>query len=766
MIGKIAIYIVLSLAGLSTLFYFLGARKEKNIKLAEYLYFAVSAGLVFVSAFLLSNILSYNFQFTYIWEYSSRELPLGLLVTSFYSGQEGSFLLWALMLALVGLILQPYTKRIGYQPLVMGFYSLILVFVLIMLIAKSPFNYVWESFPDAGMSAGFTPPNGRGLNPILQNYWNAIHPPILFIGYAAMSVPFVFAVAGLIKREYNNWINVSIAWTLASTATLGLGIMLGGFWAYETLGWGGFWGWDPVENSSLLPWLVAVALVHTMLVQKRTGGLVRTNFILAIIAFLLVLYATFLTRSGILGEISVHSFGEPGQFVYVLLLAFLITFFVLGFGALIFRMKDISSQASKMDFKPSSREFLLSLGSIVILAITTIVFLGTSWPILGDIMGTAKASVDISFYDKWNLPFAVMILLFNAFSLYLNWKSSDMKGIANRIAISVVIAIALTLVAFFNGVNNVMYLLLAFASFYSISVNVEFVIRQWRAGKAFFGAYLSHFGVSLLLLGALISGGYAETQHLTLTKGKSVEAMGYKLTFKDVNQIEKQYQDREKYEYIITAEKDGRTTTLKPIFYWSDFNQRQAPFLEPGINERLLSDLYISPKSAETEMNYPLLLLTKNETSRIPLDTSITMTVLGFDMTHGMELSQENRVSLGVAVEFKNNATSLSYEDTLYSNIDIQTKQGIPISKTIQGTKIIVGFSELVAGGETGSQAAFIFHKEGEPIPEPTEVFAFDFAIKPLINFVWIGTIFIVIGFFWGIPRHVREYKRKAQAND
>ncbi len=754
MVGKFVVYIILFLSIASTIFYFLSVKKEKHIKIAEYLYFAMCAGLVFVSAYLLANILNYNFTFTYIWEYSSRELPLGLLVTSFFSGQEGSFLLWALMLGLLGLVLQPYTKRHGYQPLVMGFYSLIMIFIVIMLIAKSPFNYIWESFTDSGIEVGFMPPNGRGLNPILQNYWNAIHPPMMFVGYAAMTVPYVFALTGLIRKDYSRWIEISIPWTLAATALLGLGIMLGGFWAYETLGWGGFWGWDPVENASLLPWLVAVALVHTMLVQKRTGGLVRTNFVLSFIGFVLVLYATFLTRSGILGEISVHSFGEPGKFVYVLLLAFLFTFLLLGLGFLLYRMKSISEFIEKTDFAPSSREFLLSIGAIILLAMTVIIFIGTNWPIFGEIMGTTKSSVDISFYDKWNLPFAVLLLLLNAFSLYINWKHTDMKSIINKVVISFVLAIIMTVVAFSFGVNTVTYLMLTFASFYSFFVNIEFIIRHWKNNKKMFGAYLSHFGVALLLMGALFSGGYQTVEHVTLSLGDSQEVLGYNVTFEKMEQIEKHLQDREKYLYIVTAEKDGSKRTMKPIFYWSDFNSRQAPFLEPGISERILNDLYISPKSAETRMNYPMVILGKNESARVPLDTNITITSIGFDMAHGMNLSAENRVRLGVGIEFNINDKIII--DTVYSAIDINTMRGIPEPYTIEGTNIVVGFSELIRGMQ-GSQAALIFLEEGQPQPEPTEVFTFDLAIKPFINLVWLGTIFIILGFFWAIPRHLKK---------
>ncbi len=169
------------------------------------------------------------------------------------------------------------------------------------------------------MEKGFVPLDGHGLNPLLQNFWMIIHPPMLFLGFSSLAVPFVLAVAALGQRNYKNWMNSALPWVLFSALALGAGLMLGGYWAYGVLGWGGWWGWDPVENSSLVPWIVTIILVHTMLVQIVTGKLVRTNFVLAILAYLLVVYSTFLTRSGILANSSVHSFVDPGTFAYVLL---------------------------------------------------------------------------------------------------------------------------------------------------------------------------------------------------------------------------------------------------------------------------------------------------------------------------------------------------------------------------------------------------------------------------------------------------------------
>ena len=284
----------------------------------------VSAVLV-ASLILLILIVKHQFQFHYIWAYSSRDLPLGLLMSTFYAGQEGSFMLWTLMVAVVGVVLFAYTQKRDNEREVMGVYSSILAFLMMLLIVKNPF---------APIEGNVIPADGRGLNPLLQNFWMQIHPPILFLGFAAMAPPFALAIAALMRRKYQAWVVSSLPWVLGGSMLLGLGIALGGFWAYETLGWGGWWGWDPVENASLIPWLISVALVHTMLTQKRTKGLTLTNFMLAILAFVLVLYSTFLTRSGVLGEASVHSFVDPGRFSFTLLVLFMFAFTDIGFALL------------------------------------------------------------------------------------------------------------------------------------------------------------------------------------------------------------------------------------------------------------------------------------------------------------------------------------------------------------------------------------------------------------------------------------------------
>ncbi|MBR9975875.1 MAG: cytochrome c biogenesis protein CcsA, partial [Bacteroidetes bacterium] len=520
LLGNVAVIVGFAAAVLAMVTYFRSIAHPRLIGVARTGFHVSVTTVLIASLILLILLVKHQFQFNYVWAYSSRDLPLGLLMSTFYAGQEGSFLLWTLMVSIIGVVLMVYTQKHDNEREVMGVYSSILAFLMMLLIVKNPFTPI---------DADFIPADGRGLNPLLQNFWMQIHPPILFIGFAAMAPPFALAVAALMRRRYQAWVVSSLPWVVAGSMLLGLGIALGGFWAYETLGWGGWWGWDPVENASLIPWLISVALIHTMITQKRTKGLILTNFILAILAFVLVLYSTFLTRSGVLGEASVHSFVDPGRFSFTLLVLFMFAFTDVGFAllfgrftkwgrglfdrysgwklygllylivigpslplfafvsgdlvpvfsdmiananpvllliyypmlglahllnilaylwlpALIFKLLQIGyvfsgrlhSESNFDSFAMMSRETWIGMGAGVIGLLTFIVLVGTSMPIVPQVVIDSINSVFLSlgtelrlgntvepaFYDAMGLPLAIVMTLMTGFTLLLMWSTT------------------------------------------------------------------------------------------------------------------------------------------------------------------------------------------------------------------------------------------------------------------------------------------------------------------------------------------------------
>ncbi|MEL7061935.1 MAG: cytochrome c biogenesis protein CcsA, partial [Acidobacteriota bacterium] len=252
-----------------------------------YAFFAIS--IVLSSAILLLALWRRDFRIEYVYQYSGLDLAGHFQLAAFWAGQKGSFLIWLLWGALLGLPLRRSAGR--DEPAVMWVYTLTLFGLLFILVRENPFVLLPE-----------TPADGAGLNPLLQDNWMVIHPPIMFIGYAATAIPFSFALAALWKRDTSNWATRAFPWALGGFLVLGLAIMLGGYWAYETLGWGGYWGWDPVENASLIPWLLSVVLVHGLFLERSQGRFRKANLILATLAYLSVLYGTFLTRSGVLAD--------------------------------------------------------------------------------------------------------------------------------------------------------------------------------------------------------------------------------------------------------------------------------------------------------------------------------------------------------------------------------------------------------------------------------------------------------------------------------
>jgi cytochrome c-type biogenesis protein CcmF len=476
MIGQVAMGIVLAATLAGMILYMLVARGRTEYLTAARLTTHVAIWAMFIAAgTLLYFIFNYRFDINYVYEHASRTLSKPLLFASFYASQEGSFMLWALFTAIVAIFLIPYAQRQRYEAPVMAIYLAVFAFLAVMLVVNSPFESIYSAHPGEA-PPGFIPQDGKGLNPSLENLWIVIHPPMLFLGFTLLAVPFAFALTGLWKRDYQGWVTTSAPWTLGAAMVLGFAIMLGGFWAYETLGWGGYWAWDPVENASLLPWLITVAATHTMLTQKKTGGLIKTNIGMTLLAYALVLYASFLTRSGVLGEASVHSFAEPAYIIKLLLEASLVVFAGGSLVMLVMRWKDINARGG--DYKILSRETGLSIGSAILGASALVVFIGTSAPLV-------SKKVDTSFYANLHIPIAITLMLVNGLTMLLKWKQSGIKEMIKKGMVSFFLALAASGVLFIVGLRDIDYLAIAAASCFALFVNIEIAAKLMKARIGF-----------------------------------------------------------------------------------------------------------------------------------------------------------------------------------------------------------------------------------------------------------------------------------------
>ena len=416
------------------------AEQERAERWGRVSLFGSCLAAVIASIYLWVMILGDHFEIAYVASYSSKELPLMYKISAFWAGQQGSLLLWLLIHALASLYLCCRQHMKGAGLLV---YALIESLLVILVLAKSPFVVSVTAVQD-----------GVGLNPLLQDPWMAVHPPVIFIGYALLAVPFAYAMGALLKDEdQKSWLEPARRWALFAWGFLGAGVFIGGYWAYKVLGWGGYWGWDPVENSSLVPWLLAGAFVHILHVAKRRPAALSVLHLSVIFTFALVIYGTFLTRSGILGDFSVHSFSGTS---IGMTLAVVNAIVLIG-GLALLAIKAGNLPQGKLYEAHASREFCLLLGALVLVFISAIIFIGMSMPLFTQLIGK-PAAVDTDFYVRTTLPLAIAMCLIMAAAGCLRYGRQAEK--LGKILPAALLAIGIAL-AFVAGVHAPGLLVLA-----------------------------------------------------------------------------------------------------------------------------------------------------------------------------------------------------------------------------------------------------------------------------------------------------------------
>ncbi|MBW2174846.1 MAG: cytochrome c biogenesis protein CcsA, partial [Deltaproteobacteria bacterium] len=613
--GEVIMWLGLITVGISSVCYFVLCFRKENV-LARYaarLSFVGFAAFVTVASVLLMHfILNHEFLYSYVAQYSSRDLSLEYLISSFWAGQEGSFLLWVLVGAWLGLLVM--FKARDAEPQVMLIYNLNNIFLMILLIKQSPFRML-----------PIAPPDGQGLNMLLQDPWMVIHPPVVFVGYAAYTIPFAFAVAALWRRNYDGWIRPALPWTVFAFVSLGAGIIIGGYWSYKVLGWGGYWGWDPVENASLLPWLAGIALMHGMVLQQTRKKLRKTNFVLAALSFLLVIYCTFLTRSGILADFSVHSFTDLG--ITGWLVIFMSAFIAISLGFFIARVRDIPVSKKGEGMSYFSREFGLIAAILILCLSTVIVGLGTSAPLITRVLEKAS-KVSIEFYTNTNLPLALIMLLLLSFVPLLVWGKNSFSKLAPKLIwalIGLVVAGGITLLNGYPDMGvpllSLGVLLLALLAGAATGINLFLAIKLIRKRITLSGAAIAHLGVGLMFLGIVSSSAYDRSERVLLPQGDVKSVMGYDLNRPDI------FSER------------GRDGQIKR-------------FSHPHIQRGLIADLYISPaefipvKKHDHSENH--LNLEKGKKAQLH-DYEFTFT--GFDVSGSMGKKDAQEMSVGAKIE-------------------------------------------------------------------------------------------------------------------
>lgn len=463
------------------------------------------------------------FEYHYAWAHSSKALPVYYIISCFWEGQEGSFWLWAFWQGILANILVfrartwegPVLAVVMLSQAVIGT-MLLGVSIGDLRIGSSPFILLRDAvnlknmapviFADAANYANYLNfiQDGNGLNPLLQNYWMVIHPPTLFLGFASMVVPFAYAISGLWQRRYKEWIKPVMPWALFAVMVLGTGIIMGSFWAYEALNFGGFWNWDPVENASIIPWIILIAAVHVLIAYKNSGHSYFTATLLVLLSFILVLYASFLTRSGVLGEASVHSFTDLGMSWQ--LIAYVTIFAVLAVVVVAMRWKEIPF--TRNDEETYSREFWLFIGSLLLLVSCIQIIAVTSVPVINAIFGTEMVTPNaVEIYNKFQSLIAAFIALVSGFAQFFKYKRTDMRRFFVSLGIAVVTAALFTgaIVWITELYTNIPFIFLAFCSVFTIVCNGRVLGDALQGKWKLSGSAVAHIGFGMLLLGALIA---------------------------------------------------------------------------------------------------------------------------------------------------------------------------------------------------------------------------------------------------------------------
>ena len=567
--------------------------------------YAISGCLLVASVALWKGLVSHDFNIEYVASYTSRNLPPYYIFSAFWAGQKGSLLFWGVVLSLFASAAQLLTPRryAHLMPYVAGVTSAVIAFfVSVMIFAADPFERL-----------AFTPADGRGLNPQLQNVGMVIHPPMLYLGYISITIPFAFAVAALLSRRLDvGWIHAIRKWTLLSWLFLSIGITLGMWWAYVELGWGGYWAWDPVENASFLPWLTMTAFLHSVMIQEKRGMLKRWNFGLIIGTFLLSIFGTFITRSGVIA--SVHSFTQSN--VGYFFLAFLVVTCILAFTLLYTRWSLLEAEVQLESVL--SREAAFLFNNLLFVGIAFSVLWGTLFPILSELVKGSKITVGPPFFNRVNVPLGLLLLALTGIGPLIAWRKASSANLRRQFIAPVALGLVTLGVLLALGVRDLYAMMaIALAGFVTGTIVQEFY-RGVRARRrmhaespavAFgrlvarnrrrYGGYIVHAGI-LIYFVAFAGMAFKQEKEATLKPGESMEmksVFGHTYRFTHVGISQYEALNRIVSAATVEVREDGGPARLMTSEKRQHVDSFKRPTFEPStevaIRSTVQEDLYI-----------------------------------------------------------------------------------------------------------------------------------------------------------------------------
>jgi cytochrome c-type biogenesis protein CcmF len=782
-------------------------------------------GVVFSLYWIIGN---HYFEYHYAWKNSSLSLPTGYTISSFWQDQEGSFLLWIFWNVVLGCILI-FSNRSWEAP-VMTIFALVQAFLTSMIlgvvipgldvkIGSTPFLLLKEVMPDIPvykMDPNFIPKDGNGLNPLLQNYWMVIHPPTLFLGFASTLIPFSFAIAGLWTKKINEWIRPALPWSLFSALVLGVGILMGAYWAYETLNFGSYWNWDPVENSSIVPWLILVAAVHTMIIARKNATALKTSFILTIATFILVLYSTFMTRSGVLGNASVHSFtdlGLSGQ-----LLIYLLSFTIVSIALLIYRWKSLPSDEEEVS--TYSQEFWIFIGATLLCLSAFQIIATTSIPVynkiaesFGTVLNMALPVDQVGHYNKFQLWFFSLIIVLTGIGQYFWWKrvgKNKLQTLYTPLLISLLISAA---VITLQGIKDIQYIVLLTTAVFAVVANGIIVLSILRGNYKLSGGAITHIGVALMLIGILFSSAYTKVvsinnsglmisrseeftnndnkenkENITLWLNKPERMGEYMLTWRDVRVEPRHIPGYIPKGWVDIIEKDYRAVALRDIVVNDKKYNSKGDTLEI-FPENFYYEIEYREPSGRVFNLFP----------RVQINPKMGGIVSSPDINRELDKDLYTYVSMvtnptAEPVWSKTENFTINLRDTFFVNDYVAILDNVVRTDSVEGVTLGEGDAAVKAmirvldnDHEYIITPSFVIRDrlvarkpeinndlglrvQFQEINPQTGQFTFavnttqrDFIVmkateKPLINILWLGTFVLVIGFLMATIRRFKDF--------
>ena len=795
-------FAILSLVAslIATIAYFKASRihleneKAGWVRMARVAFLVETISVLAMFGILYYIISNHLFEYKYAYNHSDRSLQMEYLLSCFWEGQEGSFMLWSFWHCVLGWVLIWRAKawEAGVMT-VMSFAQFALatmllgVYIFGVKIGSSPFLLLRNEFdwpilerPDYLSLIK----DGTGLNTLLQNYWMVIHPPILFLGFASTIVPFAYAIAGLMSKKHE-WVKPSLPWASFSAAVLGTGIMMGAAWAYESLSFGGYWAWDPVENASLVPWLTLIAGLHTNLIYRNSGYSLRPTYFFYIITFSLILYSTFLTRSGVLGDTSVHAFTDLGMNTQLLL--FVLVFFV---PALFLYFKNYKAIPSiKKEENTYSREFWMFIGSLVLFLSGMVIIAKTSTPVFNKLFGTNIAPPeDTEFaHNQIQIFVAIIIGLLTALTQYLKYKDTPKRFFGKNIWIPTLVAVLISLsISFFGevaydkkGPGFLFAIHLAiFAAVYAVVANASYIFLGLKGKLKAAGASVAHVGFGLVLVGILISSAKKtvlswNTTGVTPLRQEDAKERGNPAGNPAENITLFKGVATDMGRYMVTYVKDTLNERDRKRYYEINFKAKEgddAFNLYPDVikNNKGMEGFAANPAAKHYWHKDIFAYITSFQENSTEDTTSFTNREIsvGDTLFYSNGLIILNKVSVNPTEQA---ALYSQGETALFLDIAVLSKDGRrytatpgiavagnefrPIPDTVTAQSLILKFNK-VKDEKKGLLEIGI--KESGAITDLITLKVYEF---PMINVLWLGIVVMVIGFVMSIIQRNRQSK-------